>query len=167
MRVIAECEDQIASARKANPLTFCLMGWCYFSIDEYGMATRFYSRARSEGLISLPVEMDFGLVLLARGQDGAFDLYRTALKAASEQSVLRKAGLIRVALHDIRELVFRRPEVSATSALFDIRELLSRELLKTLQQFDGKWSPYAARLQAILPLLVPARTSASAELAAY
>lgn len=125
--IIAECETALRKY-KPNPRLISLAGWCYHCRENYSSAFRCYEDALSAADPPLPAEFDYALVLTSGREPGSkeraasegagdssasaspgIDRYRKAIGRAENENVLRRIGVLRVALHDLREVAFRDP----------------------------------------------------------
>lgn len=109
-KVIDACEELLTST-KTNVRMLNLIGWCYYCRDEYGTALRYYDAAQSTGEQSLAGELDYALVSWVAAQQDSVQRYRKAIQRAEKENIFRRIGALRVSLHDLREIVFRKPEL--------------------------------------------------------
>jgi hypothetical protein len=103
------------------------------------------------------VEFDYGLVLAAAeasaaasGTEKALDRYRNAIARAEQENVLRRIGLLRVALHDLRELSFRKPGLPLAG---EIWTLLASSLRPAIDQETGAPKGFKDHLTAFLEVV--------------
>jgi hypothetical protein len=128
-KVIEDCEERMRSADE-SPRILALIGWCYHCIADPTLAARYYEAAIDKGEQSAAVAFDYSLVLAAgtSADDArALEGYRTAVSKTKQLNLLRRIGLARVALHGLKELVFRSPNVPSAA---EIAQMLCLELLE-------------------------------------
>lgn len=154
-QVISECKRRIR-LDVAYPRIFALVGWCYHCMEDHGAAAQYYEAAKDKGEQSIGVEFDSALVLLAAdGKSAMFtrsalDGYCNALVRARSENILRRIGVLRVALHDVRELLFRAPGLPYCT---EIKQLLYAELLESLEQTPFPLTGLKEHLSAFLELI--------------
>jgi len=159
-RVIKDCEQKMSSA---SSFMFALIGWCYHCMEDHTSALRYYGAALDGGEQSVSVKFDSALVLLAARSSpvaagrSSLDQYWRAIVSGRSDNILRRIGLVRVALHDVEELQFRTPELTHYS---EIKQLLAAELRDAIQEalatpdgLDENVGAYLSRLIADLPQL--------------
>jgi tetratricopeptide (TPR) repeat protein len=140
-QVIAECELLIRSTTH-SPRILALIGWCYHSTGDNVMALRYYDAAIGEGEQSIAVEFDRALVAFAAAREkvaeagsNPLNCYRSALQRAVKESALTRIGLIRVALHDLREVLFRTGDLPHSGI---ISQMLCLGLLDVTAEVDSR-----------------------------
>jgi tetratricopeptide (TPR) repeat protein len=111
-----------------------LMGWCYFCVREYDTALDCYRSALKTGQMMASAECDFALVsaiaeaLEPSEKPTSRKRLDSALASVKRENVLRQCGLLRVAVHDIREMVFRTPELGSSEQIAQMRSAMIAEL---------------------------------------
>jgi len=167
-RVIEECEQSM-KASAASPLVPALIAWCYHCLEDYSKALRYYSASLEKGEQSIGVEVDYALVLAASrrnavtGGQCALDRYWSAITRARGQNIFAHIGLLRVALHDVREILFRLPGLQYS---IEIRQLLYAELSEALRTAPTTPASFVKNLHAFLNLIsleLPAISTAEQE----
>lgn len=150
--VIEFCEQQTGtSVAPSNWL--CLLGWCYYNIQEYAAACQYYEAARNMEEIPAPSEFDYALALLASGHERSIDTYEAALRKIQSKEALRRTGVIRVALHDIREFLFEEREIKEPKQFNQVQQRLCGELRVALEQLPSNVAAFAQRIRSFLLLL--------------
>jgi len=132
VEVIEECEKWDESADQ-NVRILALIGWCQYAIGKYGLAMHYYESAFDKGDQAISVAFDHALVLAASpgGEVHGFEKYREVTRRAAEVSQLRWVGLCRVALHDLKEFVYRQPDMPEAPR---IAHMLSIELAEAVSK---------------------------------
>jgi tetratricopeptide (TPR) repeat protein len=158
-QVIAECELLIRSTTH-SPRILALIGWCYHCIGDNVMALRYYDAAISEGEQSIAVEFDRALVAFAAAREkvveagsNPLNCYRSALQRAVKESVLTRIGLIRVALHDLREVLFRTGDLPHSGI---ISQMLCFGLLDAFAAVDANSGHFSDHLHEFLSVVMTA-----------
>jgi tetratricopeptide (TPR) repeat protein len=136
--VIDECQKRVKTG-DASPRILALIGWCMHSMGDHTPALRYYEAATHRGERSISVEFDYDLVKFAEAgatppPEGvhAYNLYQATAGKARKEDVLRRIGMLRIALHDFRELLFVQPELKSQSE--NIGQLLCMELLGAVEE---------------------------------
>jgi tetratricopeptide (TPR) repeat protein len=116
-QVIAVCERTLREF-KPNSRVFALAGWCHHSMGDHASAINFYENAMNLGDATIAVEFDYALVLAAAGIGQSLERYQNAIRRAEGEHVLRRIGLLRVALHDLRETSFRNAQLRESGEIW-------------------------------------------------
>jgi tetratricopeptide (TPR) repeat protein len=130
--VIRLSEESLNSSISIRGLS--LIGWCYFCVGEYDTALGCYRSALKTGQMDVPAEFDFALVstiseaLEPSDKPTSRERLDSALASVRKENVLRQCGLLRVALHDVREMVFRKPELRTSKQIAQMRGAMIAEL---------------------------------------
>jgi tetratricopeptide (TPR) repeat protein len=115
MREYQEVVKQAAEQPEAIDVgAFSLLGWCHYQLGDYDEALRLLNEAIAAEPQDFPTQFDVGLILACSGRYGlALQQYQKTLDAMTQQvDVLRQAGLLHVALDDLREAIQAQPGLS-------------------------------------------------------
>jgi tetratricopeptide (TPR) repeat protein len=154
-QVIEKC-DQSMKSSTASPLLLALIAWCYHCSEDYLKALRYYGASLDKGEQSIGVEFDYGLVLAASrrnavaGGQCALDRYWSAITRSRGQNIFSHVGVLRVALHDVREILFRLPGLQYAT---EIRQLLYAELREALRVAPATPESFVKNVEAFLNLI--------------
>jgi tetratricopeptide (TPR) repeat protein len=158
-QVIGECEVLIRSTTHSTRI-LALIGWCHHCIGDNVMALRYYDAAIGEGEQSIAVEFDRALVAFAaahetitEGGSNPLNCYRSAFQRAVKENVLTRIGLIRVALHDLRGILFRTPDLPHSGV---IGQMLCLGLLDALAEVDASSAELSDHLHEFLSVVTTA-----------
>jgi predicted Zn-dependent protease len=100
--VIAEVQ-QLRAAQKLTPHLQCLAAWCFCQCGDPETAADWYTAALTVRRIGAATQFDYALALLAGGHaEAAIDEYKRTLDDLRDKDVLRRCGLVYVALTDVR-----------------------------------------------------------------
>jgi tetratricopeptide (TPR) repeat protein len=119
-----------------DALMLATLGWCYYGIGQYTEAVSLLNSASSlnKGLIF--TQFDSALTLMCGGRrKHAFREYRLALQLAEGKHILRRRGLVHVALCDLQTALNQQSGLVGDSdvqrsaqLLQDARQQIEREL---------------------------------------
>ena len=150
-RVIAEVEKR----RDTNALTphlQCVAAWSFCQRGDPETAADWYTAALSARRMGIAVQFDYALVLAAGGHGGAaLDEYRRTIDEVQDKDVLRRCGLICVALGDIRAAASQGVIGTAQStSTAEIRKALRGALLAAADQVPADFDSLPATLRAFV-----------------
>jgi tetratricopeptide (TPR) repeat protein len=126
-----EYRSAIEQARKSveerDAHSLALEGWCYYRLGEYDEAIQLFRDALSLDMNIVYVKFDLALTLMCYGQHHtARHEYDRALESTQSQHILRRRGLLHVALSDLELAVERQQNLHEVA---EVREVLT--LLET------------------------------------
>lgn len=103
-----------------------LMGWCHYAIGEYDAAIRYFRNVLDAYPDRVSARFDLALSLLCSGQyHEALDVYQRGLDDLEQKHVLRRRGLLYIAIDDLREAIAAVPELQSVD--------VTQEVLRRLQ----------------------------------
>lgn len=150
-----EYEVVIAAATKLkeddalDPYTSCLAGWCYYCSGRPKDGARFYAAGLAAKGIGPAAQFDYALILLADGRQGnAVKEYATGIQEARSRNVLRRCGILYIALYDLRNLIAEDTGFAALPETAQIRKGLREALLEVVDAFEPDWKALADRTRA-------------------
>jgi tetratricopeptide (TPR) repeat protein len=154
--VIRLSEESLNASISVRVLS--LMGWCYFCMGEYDTALGCYRSALKTGQMSAPAECDFALMSAVSEALEPCDTptsqkrLDSALASVRKENVLRQCGLLRVALHDVREMVFRKPELRTSEQIALMRGAMTAELSSVANKIRGEHKEMGEHITGFLGL---------------
>jgi tetratricopeptide (TPR) repeat protein len=114
-----------------------LIGWCHYCLGNYDEAIRLFIEAISLDSDIISAQFDVALSLMCSGRyELGLREYQRGLDLTDRKHVLRRRGLLYVALDDLREAITAQPDLKK------VKEV--REALKLLRMaFDKVKAPVA------------------------
>jgi tetratricopeptide (TPR) repeat protein len=106
-----------------------LSGWCHYRLGNYEQAVELFKKVSSISVADIAYQFDLALSLIGCGRYAeAWDEYVRGVRRSSEQPVLRRRGLICVALDDLNVALKRQPRLRDVTAIKDSLRLLENNL---------------------------------------
>ena len=100
--IIKEAEN------RTDEFYFDLVGWCYYRLSQYSTAAKFFVQALSllepEDFIRFSIQFDLSLALMcSKRHELALQEYKKGLNMIKKQYVLKRCGVLSVALMDFED----------------------------------------------------------------
>jgi len=130
-----------------NPYQLCLCGWCYYSIGKLSEAAQHCTVGLATADVGPAYNFDYGLILLCDAYPStAISQYAKGIDGLQSKDMLRRCGLLYVALFDILTAMNFHENLANAAETLEIRETLRSALASTLAALPSEWSDFKERM---------------------
>lgn len=119
--------------KRPDEFYFDLVGWCYYRLYQYSAAAKFFVQALSlleaEDIMRLSIQFDLSLSLMCSERyELALQEYEKGLEMIGDKPLLRRCGLLSVALFDFKDTIKNNPELEKVKEAKKVLDLLEKAL---------------------------------------
>jgi len=145
---VIERIEEIKRSGNPSPYLLCLSGWCYYSIGKFKEAAQHYAVGLATADIGPAYNFDYGLILLSDVYPStAASQYAKGLDSLQSKDILRRCGLLYVALFDILTAMQFRERLANAPETLETREKLRTALSAAVAGLPPGWNEFAETMK--------------------